>query len=173
VLCEAGAAILHLPDFYGPYVHVSTLQNALNEAGPVASAVIGVFMVGYMLPLSQRAGGSIFFPGAATPFALVWIFSGLLFLLNLVDAISLQIRTFRMVRNAAGKRSRVVFGDFIQSAPDPRTRGCAEFSGSERGRSLVGSAKQWDGARSPQCSAAPRPATIAFRLEPMPSTRVL
>jgi len=32
VLCEAGAAILHLPDFYGPHVHVSTLQNALNEA---------------------------------------------------------------------------------------------------------------------------------------------
>jgi nucleoside-diphosphate-sugar epimerase len=32
VLREAGAAILHLPDFYGPHVHVSTLQNALNEA---------------------------------------------------------------------------------------------------------------------------------------------
>ena len=32
VLYEAGAAILHLPDFYGPRVHVSTLQNALNEA---------------------------------------------------------------------------------------------------------------------------------------------
>ena len=32
VLCEAGAAILHLPDFYGPHVHVSTLQNGLNEA---------------------------------------------------------------------------------------------------------------------------------------------
>jgi nucleoside-diphosphate-sugar epimerase len=32
VLCEAGAAILHLPDFYGPQVRVSTLQNALNEA---------------------------------------------------------------------------------------------------------------------------------------------
>ncbi len=32
ILCEAGAAILHLPDFYGPDVHVSTLQNALNEA---------------------------------------------------------------------------------------------------------------------------------------------
>jgi hypothetical protein len=32
VLCTAGAAILHLPDFYGPRVHVSTLQNALNEA---------------------------------------------------------------------------------------------------------------------------------------------
>ncbi len=32
VLRDAGAAILHLPDFYGPYVHVSTLQNALNEA---------------------------------------------------------------------------------------------------------------------------------------------
>jgi nucleoside-diphosphate-sugar epimerase len=31
-LCDAGAAILHLPDFYGPRVHVSTLQNALNEA---------------------------------------------------------------------------------------------------------------------------------------------
>jgi nucleoside-diphosphate-sugar epimerase len=32
VLCEAGTAILHLPDFYGPQVHVSTLQNALDEA---------------------------------------------------------------------------------------------------------------------------------------------
>ena len=32
VLREAGAAILHLPDFYGPQVHLSTLQNALNEA---------------------------------------------------------------------------------------------------------------------------------------------
>ena len=32
ILCEAGAGILHLPDFYGPQVHVSTLQNALNEA---------------------------------------------------------------------------------------------------------------------------------------------
>ncbi len=32
ILCEAGAAILHLPGFYGPQVHVSTLQNALNEA---------------------------------------------------------------------------------------------------------------------------------------------
>jgi len=32
ILREAGAAILHLPDFYGPQVHVSTLQNALNEA---------------------------------------------------------------------------------------------------------------------------------------------
>jgi nucleoside-diphosphate-sugar epimerase len=32
ILCGAGAAILHLPDFYGPQVHVSRLQNALNEA---------------------------------------------------------------------------------------------------------------------------------------------
>src|SRR6516165_10832551 len=32
ILRGAGAAILHLPDFYGPNVHVSTLQNALNEA---------------------------------------------------------------------------------------------------------------------------------------------
>ncbi len=32
ILCDAGAAILHLPDFYGPQVHVSTLQNALLEA---------------------------------------------------------------------------------------------------------------------------------------------
>jgi nucleoside-diphosphate-sugar epimerase len=32
ILCAAGAAILHLPDFYGPQVHVSTLQNALHEA---------------------------------------------------------------------------------------------------------------------------------------------
>lgn len=32
ILCDADAAILHLPDFYGPQVHVSTLQNALMEA---------------------------------------------------------------------------------------------------------------------------------------------
>jgi nucleoside-diphosphate-sugar epimerase len=32
ILLAAGAAILHLPDFYGPQVHVSTLQNALEEA---------------------------------------------------------------------------------------------------------------------------------------------
>lgn len=32
ILRDAGAAILHLPDFYGPQVHVSTLQGALNEA---------------------------------------------------------------------------------------------------------------------------------------------
>ncbi len=32
ILCDAGAAILHLPGFYGPNVHVSTLKNALNEA---------------------------------------------------------------------------------------------------------------------------------------------
>lgn len=32
ILREAGAAILHLPDFYGPQVHISTFQNALNEA---------------------------------------------------------------------------------------------------------------------------------------------
>ena len=32
ILFAAGAAILHLPDFYGPQVHVSTLQNALMEA---------------------------------------------------------------------------------------------------------------------------------------------
>jgi hypothetical protein len=32
VLRDAGAAILHLPDFYGPVVHTSTLQNALVEA---------------------------------------------------------------------------------------------------------------------------------------------
>lgn len=32
VLREAGAAILHLPDFFGPHVRASTLQNALSEA---------------------------------------------------------------------------------------------------------------------------------------------
>jgi nucleoside-diphosphate-sugar epimerase len=32
ILREAGAAILHLPDFYGPGVHTSTLQNPLAEA---------------------------------------------------------------------------------------------------------------------------------------------
>jgi nucleoside-diphosphate-sugar epimerase len=31
-LMAAGAAILHLPDFYGPNVHTSTLQNACKEA---------------------------------------------------------------------------------------------------------------------------------------------
>ena len=32
ILQEAGAAIAHLPDFYGPEVRVSTLQRALEEA---------------------------------------------------------------------------------------------------------------------------------------------
>jgi nucleoside-diphosphate-sugar epimerase len=32
ILLAAGAAILHLPDFYGPHVHTSTLQNACKEA---------------------------------------------------------------------------------------------------------------------------------------------
>jgi nucleoside-diphosphate-sugar epimerase len=32
VLLAAGAAVLHLPDFYGPHVHASSLQNALREA---------------------------------------------------------------------------------------------------------------------------------------------
>ena len=32
ILLAAGAAILHLPDFFGPQVHVSTLQSALVEA---------------------------------------------------------------------------------------------------------------------------------------------
>ena len=32
ILHDAGAAILHLPDFYGPQVHASTLQSALQEA---------------------------------------------------------------------------------------------------------------------------------------------
>ena len=32
VLRDAGAAILHLPDFYGPDVHTSTLQSPLTEA---------------------------------------------------------------------------------------------------------------------------------------------
>ncbi len=32
ILLDVDAAILHVPDFYGPQVQVSTLQNALNEA---------------------------------------------------------------------------------------------------------------------------------------------
>ncbi len=32
ILLAADAAVLHLPDFYGPQVHVSTLQGALVEA---------------------------------------------------------------------------------------------------------------------------------------------
>jgi nucleoside-diphosphate-sugar epimerase len=32
ILCAAGAAILHLPDFYGPHVSFSALQNPLREA---------------------------------------------------------------------------------------------------------------------------------------------
>ena len=31
-LQSAGAAIVHLPDFYGPHVHASVLQNALRDA---------------------------------------------------------------------------------------------------------------------------------------------
>jgi nucleoside-diphosphate-sugar epimerase len=32
VLRAAGAAVVHLPDFYGPLVHTSTLQNPLRDA---------------------------------------------------------------------------------------------------------------------------------------------
>ncbi len=32
ILQEAGAAVVHLPDFYGPEVHTSTLQQPLREA---------------------------------------------------------------------------------------------------------------------------------------------
>ena len=32
ILQNAGACVLHLPDFYGPYVHTSTMQNALIDA---------------------------------------------------------------------------------------------------------------------------------------------
>ncbi|HSO08218.1 MAG TPA: NAD(P)H-binding protein, partial [Pelomicrobium sp.] len=32
ILQQAGAAVVHLPDFFGPEVHTSTLQNALVEA---------------------------------------------------------------------------------------------------------------------------------------------
>lgn len=32
ILESAGAAVLNIPDFYGPHVHTSTLQNALQDA---------------------------------------------------------------------------------------------------------------------------------------------
>ena len=32
ILLEAGAAVVNLPDFYGPFVHMATLQQALQEA---------------------------------------------------------------------------------------------------------------------------------------------
>lgn len=32
ILRDSGSAIVHLPDFFGPYVHTSTLQNAVLEA---------------------------------------------------------------------------------------------------------------------------------------------
>lgn len=32
IRADAGAAVLHLPDFYGPHVHDSTLQQPLSEA---------------------------------------------------------------------------------------------------------------------------------------------
>ncbi|GMR24510.1 MAG: NAD-dependent epimerase/dehydratase family protein [Acidobacteriota bacterium] len=31
ILQDAGACVLHLPDFYGPYVHTSTMQNTLID----------------------------------------------------------------------------------------------------------------------------------------------
>jgi nucleoside-diphosphate-sugar epimerase len=37
VLLDAGAAVVNLPDFYGPGVHASTLQNALREAAQGAT----------------------------------------------------------------------------------------------------------------------------------------
>jgi hypothetical protein len=32
ILLDAGAAVVNLPDFHGPEVHVNTLQQALVEA---------------------------------------------------------------------------------------------------------------------------------------------
>jgi len=32
IMQRAGAAVIHLPDFFGPFVHTSTLQNAVREA---------------------------------------------------------------------------------------------------------------------------------------------
>jgi nucleoside-diphosphate-sugar epimerase len=32
VMLDAGAAVVHVPDFFGPHVHTSTLQLALQEA---------------------------------------------------------------------------------------------------------------------------------------------
>jgi hypothetical protein len=32
MMLVAGAAVVHLPDFFGPEVHTSTVQNALEEA---------------------------------------------------------------------------------------------------------------------------------------------
>jgi nucleoside-diphosphate-sugar epimerase len=32
IMREAGAAVIHLPDFFGPHVHTSSLQLALQEA---------------------------------------------------------------------------------------------------------------------------------------------
>jgi nucleoside-diphosphate-sugar epimerase len=32
ILQQAGAAVVHLPDFFGPFVHTSTLQNPIREA---------------------------------------------------------------------------------------------------------------------------------------------
>lgn len=38
ILQQAGAAVAHLPDFFGPEVHTSTLQNALAEAAAGGTA---------------------------------------------------------------------------------------------------------------------------------------
>jgi len=41
ILLEAGAAVVHLPDFFGPLVHTSSVQMALQEAltGKAVSAI--------------------------------------------------------------------------------------------------------------------------------------
>lgn len=41
ILLEAGAAVVHLPDFFGPHVHTSSVQMALQEAlaGKPVSAI--------------------------------------------------------------------------------------------------------------------------------------
>jgi nucleoside-diphosphate-sugar epimerase len=39
ILQEAGAAVVHLPDFFGPFVHTSTIQNAIKEAVEGASRI--------------------------------------------------------------------------------------------------------------------------------------
>jgi len=78
ILQQAGAAIVHLPDFYGPEVHTSTIQRALEEAVAgkpihwIGSPAIGREYV--FIPDAMKAVAELAFHTAA--FGERWIFPG-------------------------------------------------------------------------------------------------
>jgi nucleoside-diphosphate-sugar epimerase len=128
ILHDAGAAILHLPDFYGPQVHVSTLQNALTEAAAGRTVNwIGKPDIGreyIYVPDAMRIAAAI---GSSTEaFGAHWCLpgGGLLTGRELVEIAGRHLRRPVKLRSAGLMTLRIVglfnkdLRGFLQVAPD-------------------------------------------------------